>query len=423
MHRQMGRYVLASLILASCSGRGDVRVQENDTLLYLAAPPPFSSGVSARGLDEELNLRFLPPLREAEQMEYTERIAAGFRLALEQGIDMFYGVTSVLLGIGRRFSQGHTDGSLAEEGLNPAVAARMAAAKMKVRMARQPLLPRDLWRVKGIMSGGTDTEIFREEVARLWGVSPLEAYGGTEMGLLALQSWDRRGLVFVPDVDFLEFIPEEEALRTRSGDHTPPTVLLPDLEPDKNYELVITNFHGGAYVRYRTRDLFHVHAMANPSIGVKLPHFAFHSRLDDVIDLAGFTRLTERTIWKAIRASEVPCSDWLVRKEMEAGEPVLRLYLEPPPASADVDPAALRDRVDQALKDLDTDYRNLEEMIGLHPLQVTVLSPGTFQRYTATRVAEGADLGHYKPARINPSEQTLQQLLQLGKSDSTDGAG
>ena len=52
----------------------------------------------------------------------------------------------------------------------------------------------------------------------------------------------------------------------------------------------------------------------------------------------------------------------------------------------------------------------MEEMLGLKPLEVTLLPQGAFSSYIAQRQAEGADLGHLKPPHINPSDEVLSLL-------------
>ena len=104
--RRLGECTLAILIFAACSKRGEFTFEGGDTMLYAMAPYPYMSGAVARGTVAEFDFSFLPPLEAAEQMEFQERIEEGFRMALKSGMDVFYGVASVLVRIGERFSQG-----------------------------------------------------------------------------------------------------------------------------------------------------------------------------------------------------------------------------------------------------------------------------------------------------------------------------
>ena len=72
-------------------------------------------------------------------------------------------------------------------------------------------------------------------------------------------------------------------------------------------------------------------------------------------------------------------------------------------------------RVDEQLKAVDVDYRDLESYLGLQPVRVTLLSQGTFLRYTDRQRKAGADLAHLKPPHVNASEDTLSSLRELSQ--------
>jgi hypothetical protein len=235
-------------------------------------------------------------------------------------------------------------------------------------------------------------------------------YGGTEFGLIALQTWDHDTMTFVPDLNFLEFIPEDEHLKSRRDPgYTPRTVLLDQVEANQVYEVVITNFHGGPFVRYRIGDMIRIVSRRNQRLDIDIPQMIFETRCDDVIDLANFARLTERTIWLALEESGAHYVDWTARKELEADQPVLQIYIEPkngnPVGERDIE-ALMGD----SLKRVDSDYRDLEEMLGLRLLRVSFLPTGSFERYTAARQAEGADPAHLKPPHMRPGDKVIAQL-------------
>ena len=52
-------------------------------------------------------------------------------------------------------------------------------------------------------------------------------------------------------------------------------------------------------------------------------------------------------------------------------------------------------------------------MTGIKPVRITVLSPGTFKKYTAEKIASGADLAQCKPHHINPPQEAMETLLSL----------
>ena len=71
--------------------------------------------------------------------------------------------------------------------------------------------------------------------------------------------------------------------------------------------------------------------------------------------------------------------------------------------------------VDEQLKVVDTDYRDIESYLHYQPVRVTLLAEGTFRRYAEEKTKEGADLAQMKPPRINPPEALVRRLLQLSQ--------
>jgi hypothetical protein len=62
---------------------------------------------------------------------------------------------------------------------------------------------------------------------------------------------------------------------------------------------------------------------------------------------------------------------------------------------------------------------DLTDMIDFS-VEVELLAPGSFARYTARRQAEGADLAHLKPPHLNASDKVL--ALLLGKPEAAVAA-
>jgi len=414
MYEHANRQAFGGLVLAAANRRGQVLLEEDDIIFNTLAPEPYISGaVYTRGLLTQFPLRFIAPLDESAQMQFGERIQTGFKLAMQTGVDIIYGMASILVRVGEQFSSGGQGFRFSSFYLQPAVLARVLRGMAKARVAGRPMLPKDLWRLKAIGVGGMDVSIFRDKIVSFWGKEPNEGYAGSEIMVVACQLWNHKGMTFYPDANFLEFIPEEEHIKAKQDPaYQPQTVLLDEVRAGHKYELVVTNFHGGVFVRYRPGDLIEIVAQRDDEIDVDIPQMVFHSRADEIIDIAGFTRLTEKTIWRAIQATGVPYTDWTVRKEVEGEKPVLRLYIE---LKQEEDFDHLRDALHHGLAKLDEDYRDLGGLLGLDPLRVTRLSPGTFDRYYARKRQEGAELAHMKPPHISPAAEHVQQLLELSE--------
>jgi hypothetical protein len=280
------------------------------------------------------------------------------------------------------------------------------------------MVPKDIWKVKGIVGGGTDASIFKARVRELWGKYPLEAYAGTEGGIYAIQAWDYDGMTLFPTLDFFEFIPEDEHFKWEL-DHSyqPETVLFDELEVGKVYEMVITNFHGSILTRFRIGDLIRVISLYNHKLSIRLPQIVFERRADELIDIPGFGRLNERVIWQAIENTGIPYEDWVARKEIINDKPMLHLYLE---IKADyvASEKGIATAVYNELVKLEDEYKyncyeifgNMGDVVDARPLTSTLLPSGAFARYVAQRQEEGAPLGHLKPLHINPSDRVLRAL-------------
>jgi len=413
MVKRLAECSMAGLIFASCLRRGEFVFEEHDVMLFALAPFPYISGAIGIALEREFNFSYVPPMEDAVQMEFQDRIREGFRLALDTGIDAFNGLASVLAKIGDQFVQGGAAFEPSLYYLRPRVLARLLAGLVRARIAgRRMPLPKDLWRVKCIGTGGTDTVLFKERIKEYWGREPVEAFACTEGGLLANQLWNCKGMTFYPDVCFFEFIPEEEYIKAgQDASYTPSTVLLDEVQSGGRYELVLTNFMGGAMARYRVGDIVEIDALSDDELGVRLPQMSFYARADDIIDLASITRLTEKTLWQAIEAAGFPYVDWSARKEYESGEVVLHLYLE---LRGEHSNASLRERIAECLRALEPSYGELQRLWNADPLRITLLPEGSFSRYYQTRREEGADLAHLKPPHTNGTDQVLGLLLEAG---------
>ena len=293
---EAGRNFSAIAFFAGCKERGHIPFKKGVKLLHAMAQTPYLTGTIAHKLENELGFEFLPSLGESEEMPFEERVEKGFRLALSEGMAGFYGLAGVLVGIGEKFRQGSGNSGISQLLSQPKVLSRLAKGLIKSKLANRPMLPKDLWSLKVIASMGTDSTIYKERIKDLWGRTPLEVYGNSETTVVATQTWDYDGMVFFPNLNFLEFIPEREHFKWQiNHSYQPKTVLLDEVKVGENYELVITSFHGGAMVRYRVGDMIRITALRNEKLNIDIPQMVFERRADDLIDL-GFMRLTEKVI-------------------------------------------------------------------------------------------------------------------------------
>jgi hypothetical protein len=414
MVERLGESVAGSMIIASCTQKGEVNIEPFDTVLLGSAPPPYVSGIFSQAANEHMDLQFLPPLAEGDQMEFRERIQEGFKLAMINGMDFFYGLSSILVRIGEQFEQGSNTFKLSSEMLQPATLWRLLKSYLTARIKGGKLLPKDVWKLKGIMTGGIDASIYTKQIEHYWGKTPLAGYACTEGGSVCMQAWNYKEMTFFPENNFLEFIPHEEHKKNKKDpDYIPKTVLYNELEPGI-YELVFTNLHGGIFTRYRVGDLFEVVAVRDEELGIDLPQVRFYSRDSDVINIAGFALITEKDIWYALEKTEIDYHEWVARREVIDGKPYLHIFIELNDIHG-VDTNKTVTQLNSALRKVNTDYINLEEMLGYMALKVSLLNPGAFGLYMEYQQSHGADLAHTKPPHMKPTTEQLKRLLGAKK--------
>jgi len=407
-----GAVAISAMILSSCNYKGDVKLEVDDTLLLATAPLPYSSGYVSHATADLLQARFVPPLEEGEKMEFAERIATGFSQGMETGIDYFYGLASVLAKMGEKFEQGAGNSKSSMKNMKLKTILRLLKGLIVSKLNHRNMLPKDIWKLKGVMTGGMDTDIYREKVEYYWGKKPLEGYGSTEGGMQCLQGWNYKGMTFYPHLNFYEWIPLEEHLKNKADpNYVPKTVLTDELEPGI-YEIVFTNLLGGVFMRYRVGDMFTVESIGDAEINVALPQFRFYSRGDDMIDLSNMVRFTEKSIWQAINKSNIDYVDWTAKKEIEDGKPILHLYIEfKKPDHLPME--EVHRLVEENIRTIHPDYTGLEEIMGNHNLKISALPCGAFEHYMQSQHAAGADLAHIKPPRMQPKEHLFEKLINM----------
>ena len=197
-------------LLGSCSKKGEVMMKDGLKLLHAMAHQPYLTGNVATRLQEDIGFDYLPPLCDSAEMSFEERVEHGFKMAFSEGMDGFFGLAGVLVAIGEKFRRGSGSIRLGQLLLNPAKLTRLLKGKIKSKIAGRPMMPKDLWNIKVIASMGTDSVVYKDKIKELWGRTPLNVYGNSETVVVATQTWDYDGMVFFPNLNFLEFIPEME---------------------------------------------------------------------------------------------------------------------------------------------------------------------------------------------------------------------
>lgn len=404
------------IAVSTLSSSGDDRVSRlsnGDRVLFGLAPLPYVTGLFPLVFDEEIDFKFLPPVKEANAMSFGQRNKRGFALGMQQGIDVFFGLSSVIHYITVNFAamlQGGGSKLSKLLHISPQMLYRYVRAKYQSGKEKRPILPKDLFRLKALVCAGTDTASYKAELEEAWGVAPLEIFAGTEPSIVGTETWTHDGMVFFPDTCFYEFIPQDQLdLCKKDPAYTPGTVLMDELEEGHDYELVITVLKGGAFARYRVGDMFRCVGIGGDK-STRLPRLVFLDRISSVIDIAGFTRITETAIADVMALSGLPVAHWFARKEYdEERRPYLHLYLEMQPEALHVrasDRQLLIDHLTAYFSYFDSDYRDLHKMLGIDPLQITYLRCGAVEAYEK-------NTGKTVPP-MNPSSYEMNVLLKSG---------
>jgi len=407
-------YSISLMILACATEKGAVEIGSGVRVLHNLPPRPYITGTLVQLMPRIVDMNLIPPPDKYENADFQARIRAGFEIALRTGVDFLSSLTAVLIKMGESFTESSGQLKFNRHMLHPQIMWRLIRAWWWSKREGRTLLPKDLWPLKGLACYGMDTAIYREELKHYWGKVPLETYAATETAVIATHAWNKKYMTFVPASCFLEFIPEAEWLKSRGNkNYQPATVLLNEVRPEQRYEVIVTSFYGMPFLRYRLGDLIKIVALGDEEAGIKLPQMVFDSRVGDLIDVAGFARLDEKTIWQAIVNTSVKHVDWTVRKEYEHNKPTIRLYIE---LKEEIESTDLERLISQELVRHNPDYRDLESMLGLCPLRVTLLPPQSFQRYYEAKQAAGADLSRLKPPHMNASDSMIQDLLGQDKN-------
>ena len=404
--------VVACLILSTSRKKGSFNVDKTDKVLYGLAPLPYATGLFPLALNEAIDIKFLPAVKDAVNMSFSERNKLGFKMAMQQDVEYFFGLGSVAYAVSQSLSQMGGKAKMKPADLlkfRPDMLLRIARAKSRCKKENRPLKPKDLFRLKGFMVAGTDNRCYKDDLEELWGVRPMELFAGTEPSIIGTETWTRNGMYFFPDTCFYEFLPIADTIRLMDEpDYKPRTYLMDEVVPGEVYEIVLTVLKGGAFARYRVGDTYRCVGLSSREDGTSIPRFEYVDRVPAIIDIAGFTRISEQGIQSVLDLSGLPVVGWVALKEYTAeNRPYFHLYVEVEKAeflNRAVNTQVLRDLLTTYFKYTDQDYRDLKKILGMDPLKVTILRSGTFAGYCAV---------HGRPPRhMNPDNYAMEALLQ-----------
>lgn len=358
------RHAIAALMMSVARNEGDVRLSRDFRVLPLLPGTPFASawlgqGVTKRGIVKS----YLDPEEDTSHNAMPQRIQAGLQRSMRTGVDCVVGMSSTLFMARNLFRRmtAHTSfsGFASRFGIQSAL--RRQVHKLTRSTDARSLEPKSLLSPKSVITWGADTSFLTPALEAQWGAPVFQLYASSEAGILAMQDWRRKGLIFLPTSVYLEFLPEGAPPESEA------LLLLNQLEVGKHYEPVITSFYGMPFLRLRQGDLLSVTRRNEHGI----PEFDFLTRADDVIDLGSIARIDRPTLAEALASVGIGEGQWQAKKEYRNGRPVLCIYL-----SGDAEQASeLQSRIHRALGKVDPHYREASLTLSYPLLHVLPLQP------------------------------------------------
>jgi hypothetical protein len=369
---------------------------------------PSLSGLVPYVLEGEIDVNYLPDQKQAEKMSLTQRNKNGFSMGIQNGIDIVFGMGSVIMKMTEQFVASPDNVSFRSLFQNTFTMNRsLIKAWFRNKVFKKPVLPKDIWQLKGLVHAGTDSYYLKDQIEYYWGVKPLEIFGGTGPSFIATDVWNKDGMVMFPFVCFYEFLSSSERIFCEMHpEHTPKTCLMDELIAGETYELVFSNFKGGAFMRYRSGYLFLCLSVTNEKEGIMFPQFRYLDRLSTVIDIAGFIRISQQTIEHTIELSKLPISDWFAVKEYNADHrPYLHLFVEmyEDIHSLGINARVIEEQLMLYFLHLDLDKWDIKSFFGLDPMVVSILPQGTIENFEYHN--------SHKVQKINPSAAIVNEIL------------
>lgn len=413
-------YAAAAAIIFAISKRpGQISRECYKTLLNMVKTMSAFNNVESQSIGA-MDLLLLPYLHICDSLPMEEHLRRNYELSLQDGACVALGKAWLLAATGQNFEFSLGELKYLSRAGSYHSWLRLLKGIIRSRMSGRSLAPRDLWKINAIIATGSDRIYYRDKIHRNWGAIPLHIYGNAESLITAMQTWDRSSLTFLPNLNFLEFISEREYCKwIKDRYYQPETVLLDEVTAGESYELVITNFHGGILVRYRTGDIIRITAPCDRRYGIETPQMVYERKIDDIIDL-GYMYITERALEDAVENTHIPCENWTARKEMHDQKPVLHIYIELKEnyiASETGMAAAVYKQIKKINYGcMSRDISSLEKLTGISPVKVTLLPAQAFHNYTQRCFEEGIAEAPLAPPRINPTDKMLSLLGAKAKA-------
>lgn len=265
---------------------------------------------------------------------------------------------------------------------------------------------KEVWpKLELYINGGVSFIPYKEQFENIIGgpINFLEIYNASEGFIAAQQSPDDDGLLlFTEHGIFYEFMPVEEY-----GKEDPQTISLKDVEPGKNYALVISTTGGlwryllGDTVQFSSRNPYKI------KVTGRLKHYMNAFGEEVIVDN------TDKAIAIAAEETNAIISDYTAAPVFfsanENGAHEWLVEFEELPNSMDLFTHSL----DAALKGINSDYEaKRHKNIALRLPIVHSLPKGTFRKWLKSKGKLG---GQHKVPRLSNERTLLEEILSIAK--------
>ncbi|MEM4177159.1 MAG: GH3 auxin-responsive promoter family protein [Nitrososphaeria archaeon] len=397
--------IMALVLIAFSREWGENVLDNNTNALNLIAPPPYISGWALKFWSNFLN--FIPPIEVADKIrDMGKKFSIALRM-IEKGykIHMAGGSGTLLYMICKYFSDQEyflKESYRMSSNWNKKFLILMKLLITKLSSNKRKNL-RDIMPLKGVLIGSTDARLYADFFEKEFGVQPLNSYGSTEFGSAMFGRPDRK----------MDFMPNLKSLYFEFLDSMGEVKKLHELKKGESYELVGTPFYT-MLVRYRIGDMFRVIDFYDG-----MPVFSFEGRVQTIISIYDYFRVTEDIMAKVLVEANFKASDrWVVSKILHPREKLYVLFEKEWPLSE----GEVERRIFDALNNIHPEFRDYVRDFRIsvpgEAVKVEFLSRGTFTRYAIKQAKKNVPLGQYKPPKIIPPEkfQILEDLRDCSRN-------
>lgn len=397
--KEFGEEMMSTIIFACSDDRGETKIDRGDIVLNMGIPIPYLGGYTYRAwgreftmfpsiqfTDEELNMKaklryILKKIKHGQEIHCATGVASTFYLfgqtivKPEKVYEDYYKTSN--FGIKKMI------GYLLYQ--------KEKLKKNKVQRVK------DVLPIKGSVTSGIDTMLYKDYITYHFGSPPLNAYGSTELGMVMMGRTDRK-LDLVPNLRlrYVEFVDLEGNIHA-----------IDDLKKGRVYQLIGTPFDT-PLIRYDQKDLLLLKEFRDDG----MPIFTFEGRKESWLNLNGYFYLTEGIAFHVMKkAGFENDANWAVTKKVHPDERLYFLY------EKNLDEGELTKKLYSGLYEISEDFRRYVDDFDIKKpseiIEVEKLSRGSFKRYAMEQMDKDIPIGQYKsPKIISPEDKEIVEDLR-----------